>query len=70
MSEALEALLNEALRQPKGHDRETWLAEACRGDASLEHDLRELLAAHDAAGAFLSTPLVRPPPGLTSPDDN
>jgi len=59
----LEKLLVEGLQRPAGAEREQWIEEACRGVAELARELRELIAAHEAAGDFLSEPLVdtRPP---------
>ena len=37
--------------------REAFLDEACGGDGELRRDVHRLLAAHDAAGGFLSTPI-------------
>ena len=64
MSEALEALLLEALQRPEGSERDAWIAEACGHDAALAGDLRELIVAHVAAGTFLLKPLVRPLPEI------
>jgi hypothetical protein len=64
MSEALEVLLHEALQRPAGSERDAWIVEACRGDAALARDLRELVTAHEAAGTFLSKPLVPPLPKI------
>jgi len=43
--------------------RGAFLDEACAGDGELRREVESLLAAHDAAGAFLSSPVGLDPPG-------
>jgi serine/threonine protein kinase len=46
-------LLVAALDRPAA-ERESYLEEACRGDALLRREVETLLRSHDAAGGFLS----------------
>ena len=46
-----------ALAQPAA-ERSAYLDRACGADAELRRAVEELLAAHDAAGAFLAAPAV------------
>ena len=56
--ERLRALFHAALEQPSS-SRSAFLANACHGDPSLQADVATLLRAHDEAGAFLESPVVR-----------
>src|SRR5687768_206506 len=47
-----EEVFNSALELPPG-ERDAFLAEACGDDADLQRHVRELLAAHEAAGHFM-----------------
>ncbi|NWF82756.1 MAG: serine/threonine protein kinase [Bryobacteraceae bacterium] len=51
----LEEIFDAALARPEP-ERESFLAEACGGDAELLAHARRLVAAHDGAGAFMNTP--------------
>jgi tetratricopeptide (TPR) repeat protein/tRNA A-37 threonylcarbamoyl transferase component Bud32 len=54
-----------ALDLPSGQ-RAAYLDEACAGDAALRRRVEQLLAASEAAGAFLESPAAVPPkPGAT-----
>jgi Tol biopolymer transport system component len=64
--DALLALFEGALGRPKA-ERAAFLAEHTNGDAGLRRDLESLLAAHEGAGDFLSTPALGPRP--EPPDD-
>ena len=52
-----EALFQTVLDLPPG-DREEFLRRRCGGDEQLAHEVRSLVAAHDGAGSFLSTPAI------------
>jgi eukaryotic-like serine/threonine-protein kinase len=56
----VEALFNSALALPP-EQRERFLAQAGEDDPSLENDVRELISAHEKAGAsFMAEPVVSP----------
>jgi eukaryotic-like serine/threonine-protein kinase len=59
--DALLALFEGALGRPK-EERAAFLDEHTKGDAVLRRDVESLLAAHESAGDFLSTPALGPPP--------
>jgi serine/threonine protein kinase len=48
----VETLFHEALARPR-EVRDTWLVDACAGDAALEADVRSLLAREPGSGGFL-----------------
>ena len=50
-------LLHLALDRPP-QDRDAFLRQACRGDATLEREVRSLLAAQEQAGSFLENPAI------------
>jgi len=54
----LESLFDKA-RTLSPEARSHFLAEACAGDAALRSNVERLLAAHDSAGDFISTPAIR-----------
>src|SRR5688572_17803944 len=54
-------VFTQAKIQPPGEERRQFLAEACRGDASLCAKVEELLRAHDDAGSFLNGGAVASP---------
>ena len=55
MARQLDELLMEALGVPEGPQREAKIADLCDGDVQLERDLRDVIAAHEAApSGFLS----------------
>ena len=58
--ERVQELLLEAMQRPEG-EREAWLAEACAGDASLDEEVRSLLAASSDDGLLPQT-MERPAP--------
>ncbi len=60
------ALFEGALGRPK-EERAAFLAEQTKGDAVLRREVESLLAAHEGAGDFLSTPALGP--RLEPPDD-
>ena len=63
--ELLRGLFEGALGRPK-HQRAAFLADHTKGDAALRREVESLLAAHEGAGEFLSTPALGPrpePPG-------
>ena len=51
----LKALFLGALERPEGPERAAYLADACRGEASLRAQVEELLEAHVRAGVFLAS---------------
>jgi hypothetical protein len=51
----LKSVFYQALDQP-AEQRRAWLADACRGDASMLQEVEALLVAHDTAGDFLEQP--------------
>ncbi|HLN06645.1 MAG TPA: serine/threonine-protein kinase, partial [Acidimicrobiales bacterium] len=51
----LKALFLGALERPQGPERAAYLADACRGEASLRAQVEELLEAHVRAGVFLAS---------------
>jgi serine/threonine protein kinase/Tol biopolymer transport system component len=57
--DALQALFEGALARPKD-ERGAYLDQHTNGDAALRREVESLLAAHEGAGAFLSTPAVGP----------
>ena len=63
--ERLRAVFHAAVEQPAS-SRSAFLARACDGDPSLQADVATLLRAHDEAGAFLESPVVRT--AFTLPD--
>ena len=50
----IEPLYYEALERPAS-ERAVWLAQACAGDAELQREIENLLAANDEASGFLKT---------------
>jgi serine/threonine protein kinase/Tol biopolymer transport system component len=50
-------LLQAALERPPG-DRDAFLRQACAGDATLEQEIRSLLASRQEAGSFLERPAI------------
>jgi WD40 repeat protein/serine/threonine protein kinase len=64
--DALQALFEGALGRPKDQ-RAAFLDEHTNGDAAVRREVESLLAAHESAGGFLSTPAIGPstPPVLT-----
>jgi hypothetical protein len=54
----LRATFQSALERP-AEERDAFLSQACGGDKALRDDVQSLLAAGDAAGTFLETPLLR-----------
>jgi serine/threonine-protein kinase len=55
----LQGLFEGALARPT-HERAAFLDEHTRNDPDLRRDIESLLAAHESAGAFLSTPALGP----------
>jgi serine/threonine protein kinase/Tol biopolymer transport system component len=69
--DALLALFEGAQGRPK-EERAAFLDEHTKGDAALRREIESLLAAHEGAGGFLSTPALGPrpePPEDASPSD-
>jgi Tol biopolymer transport system component len=67
--ELLLRLFEGALERPKG-ERAAFLDEHTKNDPGLRREIESLLAAHEGAGPFLSTPAFGPsaePPDLASP---
>ena len=56
--ERARALFQSALEKPEP-DRTAFLADACEGDEAIRREVEALIAAHDAAGGFLETPVFR-----------
>jgi serine/threonine protein kinase len=54
----IDLLFKAALEHP-AEERESYLSIACPDDVRVRSEVRSLLAAHGAAGAFLETPAVR-----------
>ena len=54
----LRATFQRALERPAA-ERDAFLADACGDDEALRLDVQSLLAAGDAAGTFLQTPILR-----------
>src|SRR5262245_10920260 len=46
-----------ALDHPQ-QERMTFLADACAGDAELQHEVEQLIALHDEAASFIEAPAV------------
>jgi serine/threonine protein kinase/tetratricopeptide (TPR) repeat protein len=53
----VDGLLQSVLEHPR-EQRETFLRQACAGDATLEQEVRSLLAAQQKAGGFLESPAL------------
>jgi len=53
--EKVKEILHDALERPAA-ERDAFIERACAGDAAQAGDVRRLLRAHDAAGAFMSEP--------------
>ena len=69
----VEALFHGALAH-RGAERDAYLADACRGDAALEREVRSLLAREPGSGGFLEASALddvamaaAPPAGAVSP---
>src|SRR5689334_16602166 len=56
-AERLIEIYNEASAQPRGGERDRFLAAACGDDLSLKAKVVSLLLSHDSAGDFLEEPL-------------
>ena len=48
--------------------RETFLSEACAGDAELRDEVESLIASHDQAGSFIAEPALKVAARLLSED--
>src|SRR5262245_43540686 len=53
----VDQVLQAALLRPPD-ERESFLRQACAGDAARQHDVRSLLAADEHAGSFLQEPAI------------
>ena len=53
-----------------GEERETFLRQGCGADAALRADVDRLLAAHEHAGDFISSPAVVAAGQWSAPDEN
>ena len=53
----IDKLLQSAMERPPS-ERDLFLRRACAGDEPLEREVRSLLAAHDRADSFLSSPAI------------
>jgi serine/threonine-protein kinase len=50
-------------------DRSAFLDHACKGDESLKKEVESLIASHDSAGSFMSSPAIEANPSLIATDD-
>jgi tetratricopeptide (TPR) repeat protein len=64
--ERIKPILSAALECPSS-ERAALLADACAGDGSLRAEIESLIAAHDAAGTFIETPVLSNPAAATVP---
>src|SRR5439155_8664241 len=62
----IKAILPAALERPSA-ERAALLADACAGDGSLEAEIESLIAAHEAAGTFIETPVLSNPAAAAIP---
>lgn len=67
--QSLETLFGRALERPAGPARDAWLQEACAGEPAMLRELQELLAAHQAAPAFLDADPTTGSPAAEPPAD-
>ena len=56
----MEALFIEALAKPTLSERDSYLEQACQGDAQLRNRVEALLSAHENAEDFLQLPTTQP----------
>jgi serine/threonine protein kinase len=49
-------------------DRASFLDHACKGDAALRREVESLIASHDSAGSFMSSPAIEANPSLVASD--
>src|SRR5687768_14068484 len=49
-------------------DRAPFLDHACKSDPSLRSEIESLIAAHDSAGSFISSPALEANPSLIAAD--
>jgi hypothetical protein len=57
----IKEIFSRALENKAGPERDDFLAEICRGDSELRHQLESLLLAHERAGEFLGKTILSPP---------
>ncbi len=63
----IEPIFDEILELP-APDRAAFLAQACDGDQTLQHEVESLLAAHQQANGFLVASTAKLPPVQTHPN--
>ena len=55
--EQIKQIFFNALNMPSGSDRESYLCDACGGDAELRRKVDRYLQAHENAGSFMDDPI-------------